>query len=205
MGRARPGQRGYSRARAPHLRWGRGTLGKDRGLSAGRAARRLRFEEQWGDRGQEGATLRARSGRRTRHFRVGAARERWGCGGSRGPCTYFTSPVHTPHPLLLLCPQHSEAWLTSPDFSSRPCSTCVPKSPSSTPTQPRQPTGEHRATQLLQPSLSHQPWAPTSPGTVAPTTLWSGWGAAHFRREQVSLWAHFRAHLIPSAPLSPAH
>lgn len=139
MGRARPGQRGYSRARAPHLPWGRGALGKDHGLSAGRAGRGLWCEEQWGEGGQEEATLRTRSGRRTRHFRVGAARESWGCWGSRGPCTYFTSASPTRF-LLFLCPQHSAACLTSPDLSTYPCSTYVPQSSPSTPTHcPSQP------------------------------------------------------------------
>lgn len=190
MGRARPGQRGYSRASAPHLLWERGTLGKDHGLSAGRAGRGLWCEEQWGKGGQEEATVRARSGRRTRHFRIVAAGERWDCGGSRGPCTYFTSPVHTPSPpptcfLLFLCPQHSEP-VSPPQISlitRVPPTSPSPHLPLLRTAPPRQPTGEHRATQLLQPSLLHQPWAPTSPWTVALTTLWSGWGAAHSRRE----------------------
>lgn len=121
----------------------------------------LRNSGKMGDR--KGATLRPRSGGGTRHFRVGAARERlW---GQQGTLHLLHLPSPQFHPLLLLCPQHSADWLTSPDFSSHPCSTCVPS-----PHLPllRSPGSPWRASQR---SFSSLP-SPTSPGALTSLGPW---------------------------------
>lgn len=120
-----------------------------------------------------------------RHFRVGAARSR-GPGGSRGPsCTYFTSQS-TP-------PSSCSSVPSTLRTGSPPQISLVTRVPPASPV----PTFHLRspgkpmysiATQLLQPSLSHQPWPPPPPGTVGPDHPVEWVGVAHPAGKQVSLW-----------------